>query len=291
LDLPESVIKPILYRPFDKQFIVYDSRVVTRQREKVMQNMFADNFGLATARSNKSPEPDHFFCTRSMMEAKCAESTTQSAIFPLYLYPEQSTLAFDDNERRPNLSAEFLKALGTTLDLPLEGEYSLPRGVTPEEIFGYAYAVFHAPSYCEKYASFLKTDFLRLPLPVNVESFRALAKLGNKLVALHLLDEKSAPILTEARHAFEGIGSRVAERAEYSETARQVWINDAQRFENVPQSVWEFRIGGYAPAQKWLKDRKGRVLSFEEISHYARVLIALDETRAFMSEIDARLAI
>lgn len=124
-------------------------------------------------------------------------------------------------------------------------------------------------------------------MPSNAEYFRDLSKLGNRLVALHLLDEKLAPVLLEARHKFEGIGNRVMEKAEYSSSAQEVWINASQRFENVPQSVWEFRIGGYAPAQKWLKDRKGRVLSFEDISHYVRVLIALAETQTLMHEIDA----
>jgi len=133
----------------------------------------------------------------------------------------------------------------------------------------------------------LKTDFPRLPLTSDVQLFRDLAKLGEQLVARHLLDVAAAAVLDEARHRFEGAGSGVVEKVEYFETARLVKINATQSFENVPRAVWEFRIGGYQVAEKWLKDRKGRALSYDDITHYARILIALAETMRLMEEIDA----
>jgi predicted helicase len=211
-----------------------------------------------------------------------------SSIFPLYLYPDQSTLGFDD-DRRPNLSPTFLKALGDKLQLPLAGEYSLPQGLSPEDIFYYAYAIFHAPGYRSHYAEFLKTDFPRLPLTSDLELFHDLAACGQELVALHLLDAKTAGVLDEPRHRFEGQGSGVVEKVEYFESELMVKINATQRFENVPRAVWEFRVGGYQVAEKWLKDRKGRVLSYDDITHYARVLIALAETIRLMSQIDQRI--
>ena len=182
-----------------------------------------------------------------------------------------------------------MKALSEKLNLPPEGEFALPQGISPEAIFHYAYAVFHAPTYRARYAAFLKTDFPRLPLTSDLKSFRALAKLGEKLVALHLLDVSAAPTLNETRHKFEGAGNRKVEKVEYSESPQRVKINADQWFENVPRKVWEFRVGGYQVAEKWLKDRKNRVLSFDEISHYQRVLIALAQTSTLMDEIDASI--
>jgi len=176
--------------------------------------------------------------------------------------------------------------LGEKLNLPPEGEFGLPQGISPEEIFHYAYAIFHAPSYRARYAAFLKTDFPRLPLTSDLECFRALADLGKQVVALHLLNASAAPVLSAVRHRFEGVGNRKVEKVEYSLQAQQVKINADQWFENVPRAVWEFRVGGYQVAEKWLKDRKGRVLSFDEISHYAQVLIALAETIRVMAKID-----
>lgn len=289
--LSESVIRPILYRPFNTEFIVYDSKVVTRQRAKVMHNMAAENLALITVRKiPPSERGDYFLATSEMIINGAIRSDSQSidTLFPLYLYPDQSTLGFDSS-RRPNLSATFLKALGEKLNLPLEGEFGLPQGITPEMIFHYAYAVFHAPSYRARYAAFLKTDFPRLPLTGDLERFRALADLGKQVVALHLLDAPNVPVLNALRHKFEGAGTRKVEKVEYSEAAHRVKINADQWFENVPRAVWEFRVGGYQVAEKWLKDRKGRVLSFDEISHYARVLIALAETIRVMAEIDASI--
>ena len=90
--------------------------------------------------------------------------------------------------KRPNLSPAFLKVISAALKLPQKGAHGLPDGVTPEEIFHYAYGVFHSPGYRSRYAEFLKIDFPRLPLTGNLELFRALARLGGELTALHLLE-------------------------------------------------------------------------------------------------------
>ena len=65
----------------------------------------------------------------------------------------------------------------------------------------------------------------------------------------------------------------------------RVHINKDQYFDGVPQLAWEFHIGGYQPAQKWLKDRRGRALSTEDVFHYQKVVKILTETDRIMREI------
>ena len=65
-----------------------------------------------------------------------------------------------------------------------------------------------------------------------------------------------------------------------------VWINNEQYFGDVPEIAWNFYIGGYQPAQKYLKDRKGRKLTNDEIEQYQRIIKVLIETEKIMREID-----
>lgn len=180
-----------------------------------------------------------------------------------------------------NLSPQHLKQLAERLNIRIEKD-GLPVGLTPEDIFHYAYAVFHSPSYRCRYAEFLKIDFPRLPLTGNLELFRALAKLGGELVALHLLE---SPKVNDFITRFEGQGDNsIPRKPIYKDGA--VWINASQRFEGVPEAVWNFHIGGYQVCEKWLKDRKGRTLSKVDIAHYQKIVIALSETIRLMAEID-----
>ena len=157
---------------------------------------------------------------------------------------------------------------------------------SPEDIFTYMYATFHAPSYRERYAEFLKIDFPRLPLTSNTDLFRELCKLGDRLVGLHLM-EKFGQITTR----YPVSGNDVVEKIDYASSADapeqgRVWINKTQYIEGVPPEVWEFHIGGYQVCQKWLKDRKGRKLDFNDIKHYQRMVAALAETIELMRQID-----
>ena len=161
--------------------------------------------------------------------------------------------------------------------------HGLPDGLTPEDIFNYAYAVFHSPSYRSRYAEFLKTDFPRLPFTGNLELFRALARLGGELTSLHLLE---SPKLDQPVTEFIGSRSPEVEKVSWSKNA--VWIDKAQRigFKGVREDVWNFHIGGYQVCEKWLKDRKARKLSRDDIMHYQKVVVALSETIRLMEEID-----
>ncbi|MGK2910340.1 MAG: type ISP restriction/modification enzyme, partial [Sphingobium sp.] len=194
----KSNIHPILYRPFDTRLIFYHDSLVWRTAKQVMRHMLAgQNIGLVSARSNKSSEPDHFFCSKQIMETKCGESTTQSVLFPLYLYPSSDAgkLIVDPpgsgmNGRRANLLAEFIIEFAEKLGLEFvpDGVGDLQATFGPEDVFHYAYAVFHCPTYRSRYAQFLKIDFPRLPLTSDRKLFATLCALGAELVGLHLLE-------------------------------------------------------------------------------------------------------
>ena len=222
--------------------------------------------------------------TRSTMRRVGRRGT---ALFPLYLYPSEHTLEAEHG-RRANLNPEFVAEFAQRLGLRWvpDGQGDLltePGSETfgPEDVFYYAYAVFHSPTYRERYAEFLKIDFPRLPLTSDRALFAALVAQGKRLVNLHLM---RAPGQVGSAPRFEGPGENVVERVRYVEP--RVYINAKQYFEGVEPEVWEFHIGGYQVCDKWLKDRKGRALSWEDITHYQGIVLALRETRALMQEID-----
>ena len=105
--------------------------------------------------------------------------------------------------------------------------------------------------------------------------------LGGQLRQIHLLE---SPIVEKYITTYPQDGSNIVGKIKYEDN--KVWINDQQYFDNVPQIAWEFYIGGYQPAQKWLKDRKDRELSFEDILHYQKIIVALSETDRLMKAID-----
>jgi predicted helicase len=154
----------------------------------------------------------------------------------------------------------------------------------PEDVFHYLYAVLHAPTYRTRYADFLKIDFPRVPLTSDAELFRRLCAAGAELVALHLM-ERHGPALC----GYPEAGDNVVETVRYTAENGRVWINQTQYFEGVPPAAWAFHIGGYQVCQKWLKDRKGRALSYDDLQHYQRIVAALAETIRLMAEIDAAI--
>ena len=143
--------------------------------------------------------------------------------------------------------------------------------------------MFHSLGYRNRYAEFLKTDFPRLPLTRDLELFRALARFGGELVALHLLE---SPKLDQSTTEFIGGRGPEVEKASWSKNS--VWLDKAQTtgFKGVREDVWNFQIGGYQVCEKWLKDRKGRKLLKTDIDHYQRIIVALSETIRLMTEID-----
>jgi predicted helicase len=288
--IKDAFIQPVNYRPFDKRWTYYVNKTKGFMAYPVyglLGHMLKPNLGLCIPRQINQLPWRHVLAVGGITEFCYISNQTREAndVFTLYSYEEASEQGTLDvaSHRRPNLSSSFLKSLSTALGLAQAGAHGLPAGLTPEDIFHYAYGVFHSPGYRSRYAQFLKTEFPRLPLTGNLELFRALARLGSELVALHLLE---SPKLAKPRTKF--IGGRDPEVEKVSWSKNTVWIDKAQTtgFRGVPESVWNFHIGGYQVCEKWLKDRKGRTLSKDDIAHYHKIVVALAETIRLMAEID-----
>ncbi len=285
-DWQEKIVQ-CLYRPFDVRWIFYHYHAIERGREEVMRHMLAhENVALCIGRAGQVIGPgrwDIVFCSTQMEDTNLFRRGG-NVNFPLDLYPDTSkNHIFNDlpenGERRPNLHPRLLPALTEAYGFE----------PSPEDVFNYVYAVLYGPSYREKYAEFLKIDFPRVPFTADAELFRALAELGERLVALHLLD---SPELDPPIARFEGEGdSRVArlksEGFRYDADTERKYINEGQYFAPVPVELWEYQVGGYQVLHKWLKDRKERRLSVEEIRTYCRIVTALRRTIEAQEEIDA----
>lgn len=255
------------YRPFDIRWINYDVKQITRARANVMNNLKKPNIALCLIKVNSSS--DGLF--KVLMSAGLTDKTILSSkdnanVFPLYLYTKE----FGEEKKNPNLKKEEWQKFNDAVG----------KETTPEEILAYIYAVLHSLSYRERYKEFLKVDFPRIPLPKTAKEFNRLTAIGQQLIDLHLMNNAQSWKCTTI---FPEVGSQQVDFQKWKDG--QVWINDKQYFGNVPESVWEFYIGGYQPAQKWLKDRKGRTLSFDEIKHYLHIIHALEETERLMKEI------
>jgi predicted helicase len=285
-----------LYRPFDWRFCYFNEVAVDRPRPELRQHMLQPNISLNVTRQTKADEWKHALVANTPTPAIYTEIKDGSNAFPLYLYPDANKKGlFDTNKtsnapggRHPNISPKFIGDVTNKLNMQFipDSKGDLQHTFGPEDIFNYMYAIFHSPTYRSRYVEFLKIDFPRLPLTSNVELFRELCKLGDRLVGLHLMEQygQSVP-------KYPVTGNNVVERVEYTQPAEtpeqgRVWINKTQYFEGVPPDVWEFHIGGYQVCQKWLKDRKGRVLTFDDIRHYQRIVAALAETKQSMEQVD-----
>lgn len=274
-------IYQFLYRPFDIRWLYYSRGITSRPAYEVMQHMLVNrNIGLITTR--KTQEKFGTLCSRLLTGHKSVAAYDINTIFPLYLYHATDQLNASAS-RCPNLSLEFLKALAEKLELPQVSPHGLPWGLTPEDIFHYSYAVLHSPAYRKRYAEFLKIDFPRLPLTDNRDLFFRLAALGREVAALHLME---SPKLNDLITEYPVKGTDVVEKVQYNDQDGRVWINHTQYFGGVPTEVWCFHIGGYQVCEKWLKDRKGRKLTYEDTRHYQQIIVALHETIPLMTEID-----
>jgi len=197
----------------------------------------------------------------------------------------------EEYARWPNFAPAFIAEVAKLTGLrfepegwwPNRPESRTPGTFTPEDLLGWIYAVLHSPSYRTRYADFLRSDFPRVPLPPDGDTFLQLADLGLQLIDLHTLRD---PSLGHTQVGFPQPGDNIVEAPRYDEQRQVVWINRTQHFTQVPREAWEFHIGGYQVAEKWLKDRKGRRLSYEEIETYRRIIEALRRTRDLMSRID-----
>ena len=189
--------------------------------------------------------------------------------------------------RESNLDKKFVMAIGSTLDLEFSPDNpgDLQEFFGPDDVFNYIYAVLHSPQFRRRYADFLKSDFPRVPLTGDRSLFAALVVLGRCLTALHLMESEG-----DDSPAFPKVGDNRVGMVRYAPpkdgALGRVFINSDQYFVGVTPETWEFNIGGYRPAEKWLKDRKGRVLSDDDNHHYRKIVAALADTKRLMDEID-----
>ncbi|MBD2571074.1 type ISP restriction/modification enzyme [Anabaena lutea] len=291
--LSKSQIFPILYRPFDNRFTYYTGKsrgFHCMPRSDIMNHMIkSENLALATLRRPRNEIAANFFVSDKITD-KCIISSLDNAnIFPLYLYPTDTPTLFDHQPtnapggRRPNLSPEFITEFSQKLGLEFifDGKGNKSKTFGPEDILNYIYAVFHSPAYRQRYAEFLKIDFPRVPLTSNSVLFWELVGKGDKLVKLHLMKEAGLEIST-----YPIAGSNIVEQVKYNEPNQRVWINSEQYFDQVPPQIWNFYIGGYQVCQKWLKDRKGRELTFDDLTHYQNIISIISETIKTMADVD-----
>ena len=204
------------------------------------QFVIGQNIGLATGRSNKSEDCDHFYVTNMMMEAKCAERTTQSALFPLYSYTEIGG-------KTVNYNKTIVKVFSEKIGIPyIEGEHESRDSFSEYDLFCYIYAVLSSRSYRDKYGEFLKADFPKVPFVEDSSLFWRLVELGSQLVKYHTMQDISSDLIV-----FCGTDYCV-EKIKYSKG--KIFINKSSYFEKISEEEWGFSIGGYNPLQRRFKD-------------------------------------
>jgi len=273
----ENYFIKILYRPFDERFTIYTRWIIERPIYDTMRHMLQENIALITSRMTKGETFKHAQVTNKIIEVICMSPKTSNNgyIFPLYLYPDTDKKdLFSDHEtseKKPNIKPELFDKL----------KKNYKKEVTPEEIFYYIYAVLYSNTYRTKYAEFLKIDFPRVPFTKDYKLFIQLSKLGKQLADLHLFKSKE---LAKTISKFPIGGNNRVEKPKYSD--EKVWVNKEQYFDRVKEEVWQYQIGGYQVCAKWLKVRKERTLTLDEIKTYCKIVTSLSKTIDLQKEID-----
>lgn len=285
-------IKVLSYRIFDDKYIYLKDEFIERPRKDITKHFFSDkNLGLTLCKQFKSGDTyQHIFISNKIIESSFVSNKTSeiTSVFPLYKYNDLNQTTIEDMaERTPNLNLEIVSEIAEKLGLTFTNEKETTAGTfAPIDLLDYIYAVLHSPKYRETYKEFLKIDFPRVPYPTDQKQFWDLVTLGKQIREIHLLE---SPKVEDFISSYPVEGTNIVGKPKYAQG--KVYINDTQYFDNVPEVAWNFYIGGYQPAQKWLKDRKGIELGFEDIMHYNKIIVALTETDRLMKEIDEVLTI
>ncbi len=254
--------REVAYRPFDDRWTFWDRNVTVHRRERVMDELRSNNIAIVICRLSNNAWRHVFVADKAVDDSFISnQSKERGFVFPLRF------------QKLENLSADFRAFLDARYD----------HHYTPEEILGYIYAVLHAPTYRQRYAEFLRIDFPRIPFPEEAVGFERLSRLGWALVQAHLLRDLPRTNLAD----YHGRGDHTVEHVRWSAEDERVSINKTQSFAPVPEAVWDFHIGGYQVIDKYLKSRKGRMLTLDEINHVGRIADALAFTIAQMERIDA----
>jgi predicted helicase len=265
-ELLDSIV-PLDYRPFDSRYVANHVKMIDWPRHDVTQHYSKPNLTLVISRQAGAIGGNAFDAAWVAANPVDLNYFRRGGEYmcPLFLNGAE-------DEKAENLSSDFYRFLNARYD----------HHYTPEEILGYIYAVLHAPAYRARYAEFLRMDFPRIPFAEDADDFEILSKLGWALVETHLL--RQVPISKLAQYHDKGDHS--VEAVRYSPVEQAVWVNKTQSFSPVPEDVWKFHIGGYPVLDKYLKSRKGRTLSLDEINHVAAVAGALAFTIGQMEKID-----
>ena len=302
----EAKVIPLEYKLFSQKQAIYTGQtngIMGRPRFDTMRHIVnSENIGFVTMRTQVDTEiPNTYFVSKNSIDKNFYGF--QTYLFPLYLYPNEQDGIFTEKKRKPNLNQETIEQIAEKLGLTFTNEKEQTKNTfAPIDLLDYIYAVLHSPTYREKYKEFLKIDFPRVPYPKDEKTFWELVSLGGELRQIHLLESnKVEDYITSYEMADTStgsapendhnvittkIGKKDWEIIDQEKQLGRIWINESKYFDNVPLAAWEFYIGGYQPAQKWLKDRKERELKFEDILHYQKIIVALTETDRLMKEID-----
>jgi len=272
-----NLIKKILYRPFDTRYTYYTGRssgFLCRPRQEVMKHMMEGNVALIFHRREELGVPyRHFLVTNVIAEHCCISIKTISYLAPLYLYENQSANLHASSPEAQSKKANISPAVLSKIS----GLYG--KSVSPEDIFHYVYAVAHSNEYRTRYKELLKRDFPRIPFVKDYDTFSVLAKIGKELVDLHL---QKKGLVTHTK--FDVQGSNVVKFVRYNHD--NLFINAEQYFGGIPEEVWEFRIGAYKVLDKWLKSRKGRDLSGDDVKQFLQIVEIIRMTLDCMRRID-----
>lgn len=287
IENPKELIKTLNYRPFDLRFIYYEDNLVWTTARPIMKNFdFSDNFGLVVGKKGQvvgSMQWNLAFITKDITDFNMFYRGGIN-MFPLYLCTtkKEQELNFENKTRIPNFNNDVISEFSRSVNLKFVDEKSIEKKCfCPLDVLHYMYAILHSSNFRDRFKDFLKIDFPRIPYPTDAENFWKLVELGTELREIHLLE---SPKVNDFITEYHGEGDNLVVKPVYKDGS--VYINTAQHFTNVPETTWNFYIGGYQPAQKWLKDRKDRELSFEDILHYQKIIVALTETGRIMGEID-----
>lgn len=284
-----NLIRKISYRPFDFRSTYYtgNSRgVMGWPVYKVMRSLLDDQIFLATCRQVKSGNWSHVLIGSGLAESCYISNRTSeiATIMPLW--------NLIDGKPVLNINPKFLQDLSNALGMSLKSDNeNYPNSINPENVIAYIYAVLHSPSYRIRYGEMLKSDFPRVPLPSAEGSFsfsiwQDLVALGAKLIDLHLFRK----ISNNSCATFTVLGNNKVEKPYFeingNDLNGRVWINSTQFFDHIATDTWNYQVGAYQVCEKWLKDRKGRVLDDDEIQHYQNVVASLTETISNLAKID-----
>jgi len=307
----KNVVK-CLYRPFDWRYCHFSRITMDRPRRELLDNVVhKDNLCLMAVRQMMDNIPySHVFVSKKVPECRVFACSRGAAnVFPLYIYKTSkkekkhkgltAMMLFEDESdydvKKPNFNSKFISVLSNRLKMSFAfnkperpaRNSRLKTEFIPEDIFYYIYAVLHSPFYRKRYEEFLKIDFPKIPLPESDKQFFELGKIGKKLVELHtfqstLLVDCNHPLMSNVK--FPVSGSDEVIKLIYED--EKVFINEAQYFEPVSEKIWNYYVGGYKVCEKWLKDRKGKILSAKDKVHFQKIISAINNTIEFMNEID-----